>query len=109
MVRALVDSDTQTIRARNFIPVPPFLIRPISVSIEKNKGNPEVIFFEMITIIKDFDKLHKEDASFTEKASIKCKLFLHWLYVAMNNETENGIPQIQFAPCSNEGLILEAR
>ena len=109
MVRALIDSDTQTIRARNFIPVPPFLIRPISVSIGKNKGNPEEILFEMITIIKDFDELHKEDASFTEKASIKCKLFLHWLYVAATNEDENGISQIQFAPCSNEGLILEAK
>jgi hypothetical protein len=109
MVRALVDSDTQTIRARNFIPVPPFLIRPLSTAIEAHKGAPEAIFFDMITAIKDFDELHKEDASFTEKAAIKCKLFIHWLYVAVNDESENGIAQIQFAPCSNEGLIAEAR
>jgi hypothetical protein len=32
MVRALTDSDTQTIRARNFIPVPPFLISTLSLS-----------------------------------------------------------------------------
>ena len=109
MVRALVDSDTQTTRARNFIPVPPFLINTISISIETNKGDPEAIFFEMITAIKEFDELNKEDASFTEKAAIKCKLFLHWLYVAKNNEAENGVSQIQFAPCSNESLILNAR
>jgi len=91
MVHALVDSDTQTIRARNFIPVSPFLIRPISVSIDSNKGNPEAIFFDTIAAIKEFDERNKEDTSFTDKATIKCKSFLHWLYVAMTNAAENGI------------------
>ena len=109
MVSELVDSDTQSLRARNFIPIPPFLIRPIATSIDSNKGNPGKILFDVIQAIKDFDEAHKDDASFTEKAAIKCKLFLHWLYVATKDDAENGIAQIQFAPCSDEGLMSNAK
>jgi len=109
MVHALVDSDTQTIRARNFIPVPPFLIGPISTSIDSNKGNPVAVFLDVIKAIKAFDDLNKEDTSFTEKAATKCKLLLHWFYVAMNNEVENGIAQLHFAPCTDDELLAGAK
>ena len=109
MVSALTDSDTQSIRARNFIPVPPFLIRPVSIAIEASNGDPKTILLASITAIKEFDELNKDNATFTEKAAVKCKLFVHWLYVAMHDEAENGIAQIHFALCPNEGLVSKAK
>ena len=46
------DSDSQTTRTRNFIPVPTFLICTISVSIVTNKGNTGNIFLDVIKAIK---------------------------------------------------------
>ena len=59
----------------------------------------------MIKTKKDFDELHKEHNSFTEKAGTKCKQLLHWLYVAAKDNSKNGIAQVKFEPCTNEDII----
>lgn len=93
MVQALAGSDAETTRARDFILISPFLIRPISIVIEARDRNPEAIFFDAISAIRDFDKLRRDGASFAKKALTKCKLFIHWLCAAMIFEnTENGAP-----------------
>ena len=104
-VEALTASDTQSIRARNFVPVPPFLVQTLNRSIVANKAKTSQIFLDVITAIKDFDEIHKDDDEFKEKAATKCKQLLHWLFVAMNDDDEKGIAQIQFALCTNETIL----
>ena len=72
-IENLQDRDSQTIHAKNSIAVPPFLIRTVSVLIVANKVDTGKIFLDVIKDIKEFDKLHKDDASFTEKSATKCK------------------------------------
>ena len=101
----LVASQSQNIRARNFIPVPPFLVRTLNDSIAINKANTNQVFLDVITEIKVFDEVHKDDDDYKERAATKCKKFLQWLYVACkDNNDENGIDQIQFSNCVNEAL-----
>ena len=102
-------SQSQTIRARNFIPVPPFLVRILGKSIAANKADTNKIFLDVIIAIKEFDEAHKDDAEFKEKAATKCKMLLHWLYVANKDDADTGIAQIQFAICSNEGITSQMK
>jgi hypothetical protein len=106
-VENLQASASQSIRARNFIPVPPFLVRTLGDSIASNKANTNKILLDVILKIKEFDEAHKDDAEFVEKAATKCKMFLHWLYVACTDDDDNGIAQIQIAICANE--VITAR
>ena len=64
-IENLQDRDTHTIRARNFIPVPPFLICTIPVSTFVNKGNTGKISLDVLSYINNFEDLHKDDSSFT--------------------------------------------
>ena len=104
-VESLNASDTQSIRARNFVPVPPFLVQTLNRSIVANKAKMSQIFLDVITAIKDFEEIHKDDDEFKEKAATKCKQLLHWLFVAMKDDDESGIAQIQFAICMNETIM----
>ena len=108
-VENLEASNSQTIRPRNFIPVPPFLVKILSDSIAANKANTSKVFLDVITAIKDFDEIYDDDDEFKEKASTKCKLLLHWLYVASRDDDANGIAQIQFATCTNKSLLAKLR
>ena len=83
-VENLQASNSQSIKARNFIPVPPFLVKVLSDSIATNKAKTSSIFLDVITAIKEFDTLHEGDDEFTEKAATKCKMLLHWLYNSMH-------------------------
>jgi hypothetical protein len=100
----LAVSQSQYIRARNFIPVPPFLVRTLNDSIAINKANTDQVFLDVITEIKVFDEVHKDDDEYKEKAATKCKMFLQWLYVACKDVDEESIAQIQFSNCANEAL-----
>ncbi len=100
---------SQTIRARNFVVVPPFLVKTLGDSIAVNKENTNKIFFDVIVAIKEFDEAHKDDADFKEKAATKCKVLLHWLYVASRDDNESGIAQIQFAICTNNGITARMK
>ncbi len=104
-VENLAASGSQSIKARNFIPVPPFLVKTLSDSIAVNKEQTNQIFLDVIKAIKDFDEGHREDEEFKEKAATKCKQLLHWLYVASKDDDENGISQIHFTVCSNETIM----
>ena len=108
-VNNLVPSQSQTIRARNFIPVPPFLVRTLNDSIAINKANTSQVILDVITKIKEFDEVHKDDDEFKEKATTKCKQFLHWLYVACKDDDENGIAQVQFGNCSSRVLSTKLK
>ena len=109
-VENLQASTSQSIRARNFIAVPPFLVKVLGDSIETNKEDTNKIFWDVIVAIKEFDEAHKDDADFKEKASMKCKLLLHWLFVASRDDAANNrIDQIHFAICTNEGIMAKMR
>ena len=108
-VKDLKESASQSIRARNFIPVPPFLVRTLGKSIAVNKEDTYKIFFDVITAIKEFDETHKDDEEFKEKAATKCKQLLHWLYVASTDDDITGIAQIQFSICTNEGITARMK
>ena len=97
-------SASQSIRARNFIPVPPFLVKTLGDSIAVNKSNTNKVFLDVILAIKKFDEAYKDDADFKEKAATKCKILLHWLYVASTDDDESGIAQIHFTTCANDSI-----
>ena len=108
-VENLQASATQSIRARNFVAVPPFLVKTVGDSIAVNKASTIKVFFDVIMAIKEFDTAHDGDADFTEKAATKCKMFLHWLYVASTDDADTGIAQIHFAICANEGITARMK
>ena len=103
-VENLQASASQSIRARNFIPVPPFLVKTLGDSIAVNKSNTNKVFLDVILAIKEFDEAYKDDADFKEKAATKCKILLHWLYVASTDDDESGIAQIHFTTCANDSI-----
>ena len=108
-VKDLKESTSQSIQARDFIPVPPFLVKTLGDSIAVNKDDTYKIFFDDITAIKKFDDAHKDDAEFKEKVVTKCKQLQHLLYVASTDDGATSIAQIHFAVCTNEGITAKMR
>ena len=96
----LVSSTTQSIRPRNFIPVPPFLVNIIENTIQISGGDAKVILKEVITSIKTFDDIHVSDAEYVDKAAIKCKFLVQWLYLASIGETHIKKIPVQICGCS---------
>ena len=100
----LVSSTMQSIRPRNFLPVPPFLVNVIENTILISGGDAKVILKEVITSIKTFDDNHAEDNEYVDKAAIKCKLFVQWLYLASNAENHIKKVPVQICCCSTLAL-----
>ena len=63
----------------------------------------------MIKAINEFDYLHKDYDSFTEKSATKCKYILHCFYVAEQDDDTDGIVQIQFASCTYDTLLKQVK
>ena len=63
-IKKLTPSTTQSIRTRNFLPVPPFLVNVIESTILISGGDAKVILKEVITSIKMFNENHAEDGEY---------------------------------------------
>ena len=80
--------------ARNFIPVPPFLLNEISDAISEYDGDSKQVLARTIQVIKDFDNQVEElEDENIEKADITCTDLLHWLFLATKGKI-NSIPTI---------------
>jgi hypothetical protein len=101
-VDVLVDSASKY-KPRNFIPVPPFLVRSISSAITSSKGNAKVVLLDTIAQILAFDATHLNDAEYTDIACQKCKPLLFWLYLAQKDDTL--VKAIQSQACGNVTLV----
>ena len=104
-IKKFKDNKSKSYRARNFIPIPPFLMHPVHSAISVYQGNVERIFLDVIISIKLFDSLHESDDEYIEKAAVKCKPLLIWLYVAIWAEETEGVYKVQSEPCSNAELV----
>ena len=64
---------TVTLKPRNFIPIPPFLLKPIQDSISKSNGDSRVVLVQCVKEVKDLDTKHSNDAKYADKVKSKCK------------------------------------
>ena len=101
----LKDNKSESYRARIFIPIPPFLMYPIRLEISVYQGNTERILLDVISSIKLFDSLHDSDNEYKEKAAVKCKPLLLWVYVTIRAVETEGVYKVQSEPCSNVELV----
>ena len=106
-VKALVESNTVSYRARNFIPIPPFLMQVVVSTIVANQGNAMKILLEVISAIKTFDANFSSDGDYKEKATTECKPLLFWLYVAVKGSLEDGVKKIDTQPCAKIDLVQQ--
>ena len=80
--------------ARNFIPVPPFLLNKISNAIAEYDGDSKQVLTRTIQVIKDFDNQVDElEDENIKKVDITCTDLLHWLFLATKGKI-NSIPTI---------------
>ena len=81
----LTASATVKYRARNVIPVPPFLLKTVFDVINEHNGDARVVLVKSAEGVKEFDTTHANDADYHDKAKTKCKDFLYWLYLVGTN------------------------
>ena len=80
-INALTVSTNQTIKPRTFIPIPSFLVKSVNSAIVVSNGDASSILLEMVNVIKDFDTRNQEDEDHSDRATLKCKTLLYWLYI----------------------------
>jgi hypothetical protein len=102
-IQELTVSATVTYKARNFIPVPPFLLETIFKNISKSSGQAAQVLLEVVKEIKNFDILHANDAEYVDKARSKCKDILFWLYLV--HTEDDSIEALPTMNCNSEKLI----
>ena len=102
-IDALTTSDRVTYRPRNFVPVPPFMLKTVNQSIEESNGDAKVVLLKSIEAIKAFDSAHNGDAEYVDKARTKCKDFLFWLFLVQKED--NSIEGIPVMGCSNNKVV----
>ena len=64
-----------TYTPRNFIPVIPFLVGPISKAIIASEGSVRDVYLEVLKAIKEFDSAHASDTAYIDKAKNKYMIF----------------------------------
>ena len=104
---AIQDSQTVTFKPKNFILIPPFLLKPIQDLISKSNGYSRVVLVKCVKAVKDFYTKHVKDAEYADKAKSKCKEIMFWLYLASQNNNE--IDAIQVTGCNNEKVASELK
>ena len=75
------------LKARNFSPVPPFLLNEISDTIKAKDGAAIYVLTAAITAIQAFDAANIDNDEFSEKAKDECLQFIQWLYAATLDES----------------------
>ena len=98
-------STAQKFKPRNLVPVPPFLVNPISSAISASKGNAKVVLLATVATIMDFDASHIGDDEYKDIASQKCKPLLFWLFLAIQNNTF--VQPIQSEGCGSVKVVKE--
>ena len=88
-----VSNDTHY-TARNFIPVPPFMLNKLNQAVMDYDGDSRAVFIAAIKVIQEFDD-HLEDSEshLSEKAKDSCIDILHWLFLAAKGKI-NSIPTV---------------
>ena len=106
-VEALTISATIKYKARNFIPIPPFLLNTVQTTIANHNGNATKVLVESAKAISAFDTMHADDDTYQDKAKAKSKEFLFWLFlVSTNDDSIEATPTIG---CSNESVATNFR
>ena len=68
-------------RARNIIPIPPFLLDIVYEVIAKKESDAITMLVDVVKGIKEFDTTHAGENEYKDKAKNKCKEFVYWLYL----------------------------
>ena len=102
-VDALTTSATVTYKARNFVPVPPFLIPTIHNTIVDTHGDARQVLVDCVKEMKSFDATHVNDNEYTDKAQSKSKAFLYWIYLV--SQDNNAIEAIATTGCTNDKIM----
>jgi hypothetical protein len=100
-VEGLVTGQTTSYKPRNFIPIPPFLLEPISKSIKTSDGDSKQVLISVASAIKEFDTLKATDNSYNDKAKSKCKDILAWLYLVGTDK----VSKIPTMGCNSRSVI----
>ena len=104
-VDTLATSATVTYKPRNFVPIPPFLLEIVHDSITATGGDARDILVKSVEGIKKFDSTHSADATYQDKAQSKSKQFLHWVYLA--SQDDNAIEKVATTGCSNVKVMQQ--
>ena len=106
-VEALALSASIVYKPRNFIPIPPFLLRTVQNTISEHNGNAKQVLLHSVQAIQEFDTAHANDDDYADKAKSNCKEFLFWLYlVSINSESIDATPTIG---CSSDSVAKKFR
>ena len=102
-VDALTTSASVTYKPRNFVPVPPLVLKTVHETIATTNGDAKQVLVKCAQAIKTFDADHNEDDEYTDKAQSKCKPFLYWLYLTAQNS--DAIKATATIGCSHQQVI----
>lgn len=81
-------------KARNFIPVPPFMLHDLNQAILDYNGDSKEVLFVAIQVIQEFDKHMKDEGlDQSETARDSCVEISHWLHLATKGKI-NSIPTV---------------
>ena len=80
-----VSADTRY-QARNVIPIPPFMLKKISATIQRSKGDSKEVLLTAVKAIIEFDTEINTNGDDTEKASESCGDLLHLLFLVVKNK-----------------------
>ena len=106
-VDALTVSATVKYRARNVLPVPPFMLDSIQEVVEDKNGEAREMLVKTAEAIKEFDTKHASDTSYGDKAKTKCKDLLYWLYLV--SADSNAIAPVNVIVCTNPKVKAKLR
>ena len=93
-IRKLRNCKDTCYTARNFVPVPPFMLYKLNQAILDYDGDSQQTLLMAINTIKEFDEeIERSEENTIEKASTSCEQILHWLYLATKGKI-NSTPTI---------------
>ena len=77
------------------------------MSILAHQGNATKVLLEVVSAIKTFDSIHRDDCDYKEKAAVACTPLLFWLYVTAKTPLDDGVKKIETQPCATMELVQQ--
>ncbi len=103
----LVLGATTSFKPRNFVPIPPFLLKEVNKTIMKHQGSVKEVLFTVINRIQEFDQVNQDNEEFREKAKTCSKDIIFWCYLVLVEA--NTIKATPTTACNNVAVIRACR
>ena len=104
-IDGFTNGSTTKYKTRNFIPIPPLLVKSLVGKIASSRIDTKAILVKLVKEIEEVDQLYADDIKYLDQEKQKYKALVFWLcFSGVDNTT---IKAVSTMTCTSTDLVKE--